>query len=304
MKIVKDLELFYAGALTPANHRRLISDAEGNYEETRVGDQTLFVYRDKRQIWDEERTVLVFVSRNLKQGQLRGIYASIEKKKKALDELKMSLLSPKARKRTRKELTDKITNLLKGQFLTGVFCWELKKRRNGPYVLDYWIDRKKLEEVEESLGIRILMTNRHDWDSASIIKSYYGQSAVEHAFKNIKNHHHLGITPGFHWTDQKIHVHFFTGVLGYLLATIIWKIVKEKSNFRGSLDSLLETLNSVRLAAVLEETGKKGRPRAIHKLEQMSKQEEMIMRALGLMELHRKPVKLKGVGVYNKVPPK
>ena len=79
---------------------------------------------------------------------------------------------------------------------------------------------KKLEDIEDSLGFRIIMTNRHDWDTASIIEACHGQSKVENAFKNLKNPYHLTVEPQFHWTDHKVKVHFFICVLGYKLEEI------------------------------------------------------------------------------------
>ncbi|MFO0795585.1 MAG: hypothetical protein U0586_16155 [Candidatus Brocadiaceae bacterium] len=75
------------------------------------------------------------------------------------------------------------------------------------------------------------MTDRHDWDTADIIKAYYGQSKIEHAFKNLKNPYHLALKPQFHWTDQKIRVHFFICVLGYLLSSIVWHEAKARAQF-------------------------------------------------------------------------
>ena len=52
------------------------------------------------------------------------------------------------------------------------------------------------------------MTDRHDLDPVDIIKVYYGQSKIEHAFRNLKNPYHLALKPQFHWADQKIRAHF------------------------------------------------------------------------------------------------
>jgi len=82
MAIVRDLHLHYVGALTPYNHKKLIDEAIDNFEELDVGGNVIQVYRDKREIWQEERTVVVFISEKLKAGQIRGIYQSLEKKAK------------------------------------------------------------------------------------------------------------------------------------------------------------------------------------------------------------------------------
>jgi hypothetical protein len=41
--------------------------------------KAFFVFRDKRIIWNEERTVLVFISDSLKEGQIRGLLRELYK---------------------------------------------------------------------------------------------------------------------------------------------------------------------------------------------------------------------------------
>ena len=67
-----------------------------------------------------------------------------------------------------------------------------------------------------------------------IIKTYYGQSMIEHAFKNLKHPYHLALRPQYHWTDQKIKGYFFICVIEYLLATIVWQEVRTKGQFNGT----------------------------------------------------------------------
>ena len=144
------------------------------------------MYRDKREIWQEERTAVVFISEKLKAGQIRGIYKSLEKKQKQLRELQESLSNPRAKKRNKEELENKITNLLKGQFLNNLIYWSVNEILEGKFQLEFSINQKKLNEIEDKLGFRIIMTDRHHWSTVDIIKAYYGQSFVEHTFKNLK----------------------------------------------------------------------------------------------------------------------
>ena len=152
--------------------------------------------------------------------------------------------------------------------------------------------------VVQRPGKREVMTDRHQWSSADIVAAFYGQSTVEQAFKNMKNPYHLAVTPEFHWTDQKIKVHYFSCVLGYLLATLVWRDARRTAAFTGTLDTLFDTLNNVRLTTLLELTGKSGKPRATRQLEEMTDEQSRLMAALDLTELHKTPLKIKGVGVY------
>jgi len=298
LALIRRLRLHYIGALTPSHHQDVLDDADGKFVSTDIGDTSLQIYREKRVIWGEERTILVFVSERLKAGQLRGIYQMLRKKKSALRELQRALANPRAQKRTREQLDAKIEKLLEGQFMGGLISCNLSEIEDGRFVLTYRTSKKDLDALEDRLGFRILMTDRHEWSTAEIVKSFYGQSTVENAFKDVKNPYHLGITPEFHWTDQKIRVHYFSCVLGYLLAALVWRDARTKAHFKGTLDTLLDILNRIRLATILEKTGKKGRPKARYQLEERSPEEELLVEVLNLKDLHLRPPQIRGVGVY------
>jgi len=302
MAIVRDLHLHYVGALTPYHHKKLINEAIDNLEELDVNGNIIQAYRDKRVVWQEERTVVVFISEKLKVGQIRGIYQSLGKKQKQLRELQVSLLNPRTKKRNKEELENKITNLVKGQFLKNLIDWSLSEISKGKFQLEFSINQKRLNEIEEKLGFRIIMTDRHHWSTVDIIKAYYGQFFIEHTFKNLKNPYHLALNPQFHWTDQKIIVHYFGCVLGYLLSAIVWRQAKIEARFTGALDTLLDMLNDIRLGSILEESKTRGKVKAIYKLEEMSDEEDAIMEALAIKDFHNNRPKFKGVGVYTSDP--
>ena len=299
MSILKILDFHYVGALTPYHHKKLIEDAENNFEILSVGENRMMVYRDKRIIWGEERTVIVYISERLKAGQLRGIYQSLTKEIKELKIIQKSLSNPGGKKRNRLQLEERIKDVIKGQYLKGIIEWSLKEDSEGKLQLDFNINIKNLNEIEDKFGFRILMTSRHDWGTEEIIKTYWAQADIENAFKNLKNPYHLTLKPQFHWTDQKIIVHYFICVLGFLLTTIIWREVKIKINYKSCIDTLLDTLNNIRLSTLLEKSTTPGRVKTEYKLEEMSEEENIIMEALEIMKLHINRPKLNGVGVYN-----
>ena len=299
MAIVERLSLHYVGALTPYHHKQLVNEAVDNFKEHDVEGGKMQVYRDKRVVWQQERTIVVFISENLKAGQIRGMYQSLEKAEHQLRQLQQKLCNPKVKMGDKEQLENTIRSLVKGQFIKNLIGWSLQEISEGEFRLEFSINQKKLEEMEGDLGLRVLMTDRHDWDTVDIIKAYYGQSKIEHAFRNLKNPYHLALKPQFHWTDQKIKVHFFMCVLGYLLASIVWHQAKAHAQFKGTLDTLLDTLNNIRLATMLEETKTRGSVKATYTLEEMSDDENLIMNALGIKDFHNNRPKFPGVSVYN-----
>ena len=213
----------------------------------------------------------------------------------------MSLKRPTVKKRNKDKLQVKIEQIIKGQFTTDLIEWSLEQTTTtGKFNLQFSLGQKKLNELEDKLGFRILMTNRHNWETADIIKTYYGQSQVEQTFKNLKNPYHLAVRPQFHWTDQKIIVHNFICVIGYLLSAIIFRQAKTKADFNGTMNTLFDSLNDIRLAAVLAESNSTGPAKASYQLEQMSKSQQQLMCALGIEDNHIRRPRFNGVGVYTK----
>jgi transposase len=300
LSVVRELGLYYVGALTPYHHRELIDRAMDEQMATvTLDNQSIDIYRERSMIWGDQRTIIVFVSDRLKAGQIRGIYQSLAKKEKSLKELQKSLKNPRGKKRSKEELEEKIKDIASGQHLRDIIKWKLIEVEQGKFYLDYHIDQEQLHETEQRLGFRMIMTNRHGWSSEEIVAAYYGQSTVEHAFRNMKNPYHLALKPQYHWTDQKIRVHYFICVIGYLLAGIIWRETRQKTEYTGSLDNLLNTLNNIRLGTMLEESKTTGKPKATYMLEEMTEDERKILNALGIENAHNERPNIKGVGVYN-----
>lgn len=295
---VEKLRLHYVGALTAYHHKELMHAAADNFQEIDLDGVMVHAYRHKQEIWQSERTVIVFISEKLKAGQIRGVYQALSKKEKMLRQLQAQLNSTKAKRRDKEQLENKIKDILKGQHLNNLIDWSVHERFPGMFDLSFSINQQNLSELEDSLGFRIIMTNRHDWSTADIIKAYYGQSQIEHAFKNLKNPYHCAVKPQFHWTDQKIMVHYFICVLGYLLTTILWRQARSKTKFNGCLDTLLNMLNNVRLATLLEKSKTRGKVKAVYKLEETSDKENLLLEALEIKDFHNDRPKLKGVGVY------
>ena len=59
LAIAKEQQLHYVGAFTPYHHKKLIDNATENFQELNVDSKDIQVYRNKRMIWQEERTVVV-----------------------------------------------------------------------------------------------------------------------------------------------------------------------------------------------------------------------------------------------------
>ena len=110
----------------------------------------------------------------------------VEKRVEQLKDLNRRLSSPHRKKRTREQLCREVTEILHGQFMDGLIKWHCSGGENQ-WQIQYDRDEEALAQLKKTLGIRVLMTDRHEWKSEEIIKAYHSQAWVEFGFKSVKS---------------------------------------------------------------------------------------------------------------------
>jgi transposase len=213
--------LHYVGGLVSSHFIELIKEANKNFLTIVIDEEKVPAYRIKKKVWGAERTCVVTVSSQLKEGQIRGIEQYLETKYKLLEKLKQQLENPKRRKvLSEEEIKSRLVGIIKGQFVDQILKYSIFKLEDGTHSFTYFIDAEAYTHLqEEILGRKILVTNQHEWSAEDIILAYRGQSKVEYAFRTLKNPMHLAVRPQFHWTGQKIATHFLICIIGYFLTT-------------------------------------------------------------------------------------
>ena len=233
-------ELGYVGGLVPSYFKELIKEANQHLRTMTIQGETVPVYRMKKKIWGCERTCVVLVSRQLKEGQIRGICQHLEKKYTELEAFKKQLEN---RRRTRnlgrEEIRKRLTKIIKGQFIEDILKYDLIELENKAVSFTYYVDSEAFGRLKkEVLGRKILVTNRHGWSSEEIILAYRGQAKVEYAFRNLKNPYHLCVRPQYHWTDQNACVESFFGTLKTEM--IAFERFKTRDDARRSIFEYIE----------------------------------------------------------------
>jgi transposase len=265
--------LHYVASLVPSYFKQLVEDANRQLAPIKLKeDEEVPVYRTTATVWGTERTCVVLVSEQLREGQIRGIHQALNKKSRALQEFKDQLDNPRRRKPfTPEEVEKHLCAIIQGQYVHDLLQYELIERDNAPS-FKYFVDAQAFETLKNTvLGRRILVTNRDAWTTEEIVLAYRAQTKIESAFRNLKNPYHLAMRPQYHWTDQKIAAHFFICIIGYLLTVAAYSRAKKHGNYTRNIDSFMDDLRSVRLAALCPKTKDKrrGKNRLRYQLEKI-----------------------------------
>lgn len=268
--LVDEAPFGYVASLVPAHHPDLLAIPTERYQS--LSDSALGAIprlRLRREIWGRERTVLLFISEQLRAGQRRGLQQHLNKRLAQLADWQTQLAKPRSGARSLASAQKRIDQLLSGQYLKQVLSIRYDPERQGAERLYYHVNQDALRHLEnEVFGKRMLITERHDWSDEEILRAYRGQSHVEAAFRQLKDNDHLAVRPQYHWTDQKVHVHTFICLLGLLLARVL-EFEARRQGYSQGLSALLEQLATLRLARVLRPAlTPGGRPRCTWQMEQ------------------------------------
>ncbi len=276
--------LHYVAGLVSSHFKELIEDANKNFQTMKIDGEEIPVYRVKKDVWGKERTCVVTVSQQLKEGQIQGIHQHLEKKYKVLAELKKQIESARSKKIfAEEELIERLKKIIHGQFINDILKYEIIKLENQRISFTYSLDEEAFEWLKNNiLGRKIHTTNRHDWTNEEICLAYRGQANVEFAFRNLKNPFHTAVRPQFHWTDQKIKVHFLICIIGYLLTSYLYLKIKSVRPIQYSMNQMMEDLKTIRLTSFIEQKEGKGIPKTDYKLEKIKSEIKPIADALAI----------------------
>ena len=267
--LVDTSKLHYVASLSAASQRALLAEANPKMQPVALdhGEEVL-AYRTRRTIWGAERTAVVLLSERLREGQKRGILQHVASAQRWLSRLDQTLKRGKQR-RDRVRIQHDIDARLRGrQHLRKVLKVALSHDSKGRLTVSYVFDEAALAALDDaSLGRIVLFTDRDDWTTADIIRAYRGQAHVEAVFAHLKDPVHIALRPQFHWTDQKLHVHVLTCVLGYLLARVLHLRARKTIGYPHGMERLLDDLQAVRRATVIRSSVPKRRPRVTTQLE-------------------------------------
>ncbi len=283
----------FIGSLVPTQHQDLLDIP---LERFRYLKGPLFagvrVHHTEKEVFGQERTIVITRSRALLRGQVRGIRQHLAKKLKALRELQYRVARShepgwKGKPYTAESIQKNLDKIISGQYIVE-FLWGKVTHKRGKLGIEFGTDDAAYDKLKTRvLGKRILFTDREDLTDEEIIFGYRGQHHVERAFKDMKDPYFISFSPAHHWTDPMLRVHAFHCVLALTLISLLHRRAYQ-AGVALSQWALMERLKKIKEitnyypAQPSEKRHLGGRPRSERTLTRMDKQQNQIFHALNL----------------------
>ncbi len=278
----------FIGSLVPSQHSDLLAVPLEKFAS--LAGQRLascLAYRTAKQVFGQERTIVITYNENLLEGQLQGINASLTKARRKLDELQANLRRRRegqlkqGKAPTTESVRKHVEQILSGQFLKSLIHCEVTPGQVP--TLSYRTDTAALGRLMRThLGKTILFTDNAGWTNEEIVLGYRAQHHIESAFRDMKNPHFLGWSPMFHWTDSKIRVHAFYCVLALTLTSLLQRALHGRG-LDLSLSRMMELLGGIQEVLLLypRQQGEK-HPRTATCLSERDAEQQKLLEVLDL----------------------
>jgi transposase len=290
-ELLDDSGFHFVGSLVPTHFTDLLAIPQTEFHP--LQDPLLEPVRAlrlTRKVWDQERTLVITFSPELRRKQIRGIEQHLSKERRALDELQAKLRrsqkpGAKGKGYSRESLLKQTQQICSGQHIAQILRVSVTEEQ-GQLKLTYRTDASAYAQIQEQqLGKRILFTDQHGWNNEQIVLAYRSQSQVEDAFADMKDPHFLGWEPMHHWTDSKIRVHAFYCVLALILGSLLQRRASQ-DGLPMSLQALFKALTGIQevtnIYPAAGKPGSPGRPRLQTTLTEMDPTQQALYRLFDL----------------------
>jgi transposase len=234
---------------------------------------TVLGYRTKKEVFGTEFTIVV----RYHSGSYRKQKQTYEKKKvvilKKLNEIKQSV--ERVGKGRKKSITNALIDASKvvPDDYKEVFPFEGFEKEN---VFIFSFEEEAEKKLALTFGKTILFTDKHDWDTEKIVKTYNQKDFVEKDFMWMKGLMIISMKPFFLRKDKRIKVHSFLCVMGLVFYRFLLWILKKQEEVLSET-RVIEELEKIRVALV-----KKGDGKPQFEFETMSLDQMRLFTALGL----------------------
>jgi len=234
-------------------------------------------------MWGKERKVVFYISKKAKEYQTQILNAQIKRSLEELAEWNATIVNQTTEHHIDDlKVKNKIEALRRSPYLKEILDISYDSSKPKAKRLQFSVNEKaKQDVIIKYFGKRALVTNHLKWSSQEIIRAYFSQYVVEHAFRSSKDRHHISLRPQFHWTNQSLRVHVFTCFLALLLGQLLLRKANNANQRQASINEIINSLSSVRIAACLRKgLSSISNPSVIWKIEKLDKETQSLFSAV------------------------
>nr|MDO8088320.1 IS1634 family transposase [Candidatus Sigynarchaeum springense]MDO8117648.1 IS1634 family transposase [Candidatus Sigynarchaeota archaeon] len=213
---------------------------------TKPDGQKVLGYRASTDLYlGIKNTLVVTFDEDTRALQEYNFDKTVTKAIDALADFATNMLNAKPQWKDANEVRTKIDrDIVNTRDLKSLIPYEIKAKGES-LQLEWHVDAAARGEAVKEMGKSFIFTNRNEWTTVDIAKTYRAQKGVEDQFKALNDRDSISVMPIYHYTNQKIRVHVFISVLALLISNILYRKL-QKHGIEGSKDACFDLLKDIK----------------------------------------------------------
>lgn len=194
---------------------------------------------------DKQNTLIVTFDEDTFALQKHALDKKVDEVLLKLEQFMKNKLNTKPQWKDAKKVATKIErDILKNKKLRALVPYSIGKSEKG-LKITWELDQGARDDYLRPLGKTLIFSNRNEWSTLDIVKTYRAQSAVEQQFEELNSRDRFSIMPMYVWTDKMIRAHFFISVLALLLSNLLHRKITS-AGITASKADCLEALEEIK----------------------------------------------------------
>lgn len=230
--------------------KAVLDEPLSNYEElwTKENGRKVFGYRTTTNTYlgkGKQSTLIATFDEDTFALQEYNLDKGTDKALLKLKKFIKTQLNTKQQWKDPKSVKTKIErDILKSKKLRAIVAYSIGKTSNE-LEITWEIDAAARKEYLKPLGKSLIFSNRNEWSTLEIVKTYRAQNDVERQFKELNKRDRLSVQPMYVWTNEMIRVHLFISVLALLLSNLLYRKI-HLAGITPSKDKCFEALEDIK----------------------------------------------------------
>ncbi|MDI6730413.1 MAG: hypothetical protein QMD06_02580 [Candidatus Altarchaeum sp.] len=246
IEIVKDSKMNIVGALKKDQVPELydVPLEKYNYLYTNKKKYEVKSYRTKKTVFGQEFDIVM----SYNDGGYNRQSETYEKRKaeiiKEIERIKQSVeRCGKGKKKSVKDALIDASKVVRNYECA--FKYDCYVKDNRP-VFEHSVEVDGEKELRATFGKNQIFTDKHEWNSEKIVKTYAQKDFVEKDFMWLKDTLLIPIKPTYLRDDDPIKVHIFLCVTGLIFyRCLMWKLKKQNEPLSNTI--IIENLEKIRV---------------------------------------------------------
>jgi len=249
------------------------------YIEDQHDEEKVLAFRTQREMWDEERTVLVTYNPKTARKKEYRFQEKLEHMRSLLIDFRRKVNSGVGHWKKEENVRQRYTAECERLHISPDYYKLIFEKKDGALRMQFRKDVYREKVARLRFGKNIIVTDNMSWSDEEIYTAYLDRCYLENQFRNSKSPYQAAMIPSYHWTDNMLKIFYFTCVAALSYLRLLEIRLKE-----AGCPMTARRANDIMKNLHTTYVWMKGKKNPVRMLDEPNEMQKVVLNALGYEE--------------------